>query len=445
MLKFRNMFVVAAISVLVLSLPAVAQNAPATGGPAIIGGMGAAPGVAAPAGAAGRGAAGRGMMMGGRGGTVRSPEILSDKKVTFHISAPQAASVSVSGDWGSGMTAVPAAAPAAPATPGPARGGMGGTAMTKDANGLWTVTVGPLDSEIYGYTLNIDGARIWDPANNQLRRDGSNITSVLIVPGDKGDMYSIKDVPHGTVAKVWYDSPTLNLKRRMYVYTPAGYETSNEKYPVFFLLHGTGGDEDAWTSMGRAPQILDNLIAAGKAKPMIVVMTNGNAWQTAAPDALPTGASGAATDQGLMNSPLFPQSIVKDVLPFMEKAYRVMPGKENRAVAGLSMGGGHTIMATNGNPGVFGYVGVFSSGPRENYRVTFDDNFKKQLAALKESVIFYYVGCGLSDTGAKGGADNLANSLKEYGFNYKYSETPGGHTWNNWRIYLSEFATLIFK
>ncbi len=359
---------------------------------------------------------------GGRGGgSVRSPEILQDNKITFRISAPQATSVSVNGDWG----------------------GNAATAMTKDANGLWSITVGPLASELYGYTFSIDAARVWDPVNNQLKRDGTNITSVLITPGDKGDMYSIKDVPHGTVAKVWYDSPTLNLKRRMYVYTPPGYETSDEKYPVFYLLHGTGGDEDAWTSMGRAPQILDNLIAAGKARPMIVVMTNGNAWQTAAPDALPAGASGAATDQSLTNSPLFPQSLVKDVIPFIEKSYRVIAGKDNRAIAGLSMGGGHTIMATNGNPGVFGYVGVFSSGPREGYRVTYDDNFKKQLSALKESVIFYYVGCGVNDTTAKSGADNLANTLKEYGFNYKYSETPGGHTWSNWRIYLTEFHWLI--
>jgi enterochelin esterase-like enzyme/glyoxylase-like metal-dependent hydrolase (beta-lactamase superfamily II) len=441
MLNARRVLFVCAIVSVFLAVAAFAQNAPAAGGRAGgMGGMGAAPG-----------AAGRGMMMGGGRGGVRSPEVLPDNKVTFRISAPQATSVTVSGDWGAMPSSTPPAAAAGGAGAGAARGaaggrgmGGGGTAMTKDANGLWSVTVGPLQTEIYGYTFNVDGARVWDPANMQLRRDGTNITSVLIVPGDKGDMYAIKDVPHGTLSKVWYDSPTLKLKRRLYVYTPAGYETSTEKYPVFYLLHGTGGDEDAWTSMGRAPQILDNLIASGKAKPMIVVMTNGNAWQTASPDALPAGVSETATDQSLTNSPLFPQSLVKDVVPFIEKNYRVIANKDNRAVAGLSMGGGHTIMASNPYPGVFGYIGVFSSGPRDNYRVEYDETFKTQLAGLKNTVNLYYLGCGVDDA-AKIGTDNLEKSLKEYGFNYKYTLTPGGHTWNNWRIYLSEFPTLIFR
>jgi enterochelin esterase-like enzyme len=399
---------------LCLAIVAVTQNATAAGGRAGQGGA-----------IAGRGdAGGRGMMGGSRGGPVRSPEILSDRRVTFRISAPQATSVSVAGDWS---------------------GTSGTTAMAKDPNGLWSVTIGPLDSEMYGYTFNVDGARVWDPSNNNLKRDVSTVTSVLIVPGDKGDMYSIKEVLHGTLAQVWYDSPTLNLKRRMLLYTPPGYESSTEKYPVLYLLHGSGGDEGQWAALGRATQIIDNLIAAGKCKPMLVVMPNGNAGQKAAPEALPAGGSSAAIDQTPMNSALFPQSLVKDIIPFIEKNYRVIANKDNRAVAGLSMGGGHTIMASNGNPGVFGYVGVFSSGPRDGYRVTFDDNFRKQLSALKESVILYYVGCGINDTGAKGGADNLVNTLKEYGFNYKYSETPGGHTWNNWRIYLTELAPMLFK
>ena len=447
MAKFRRLFLFVAIGVLVLSLVVAAQNVPAAGGRAAMGG-------AAPDGAAGRGAAaGRGMMRGGRGAGVRSPEILSDNKVTFRISAPQATSVSlVSSDWGSDTGSINAA-------------------MAKDEQGVWSVTVGPLASEMYGYTFNVDGAQVWDPANNQLKRDTTNVTSVLIIPGEKGDMYSVKDVPHGTLAKVWYDSPTLNLKRRMYVYTPPGYETSTEKYPVFYLLHGGGGDEDQWTSLGRAPQILDNLIAAGKAKPMIVVMTNGNANQAAGPDGVPAGAGQGRGGMGAMVAPgaargeapargaapvargeagargarggggmmggAFPESLAKDVVLFIEKTYRVIANKENRAVAGLSMGGGHTVSVTLSNPTMFGYIGVFSDGS-----TIVEEEFKR----LKEKEPkLYWVGCGVDDSLAYNNSKNLVEMLKKLEFNYKFRETPGGHSWYNWRIYLTELAPLLFR
>jgi enterochelin esterase-like enzyme len=489
MQKLSKLLWICIVVSLSMAILASAQNAPAAGGPAGGIGMGAGRGAAA----------GRGMMGGGRGGA-RSPEILPDKKVTFRLSAPQATSVSVNGDWNTipasaipdaaalaaARAAAAAATTSAPAAPGAARGGdaaargaapaggaargergaapaapgaaamggMGGTAMTKDANGVWSVTVGPLNSEIYGYTFNVDGARIWDPANIQLKRDGTRIESVLIVPGERGDLYSIKDVPHGTMAQVWYDSPTLNLKRRMYVYTPAGYETSTQKYPVFYLLHGGGGDEDAWTSLGRAPQILDNLIASGKAKPMIVVMTNGNANQTAAPDIAPApaaGARGAAPAGGAARGerggaapaapgaaagPSFPDSLAKDVVPFIEKTYRVIANKQNRAVAGLSMGGGHTISVTLANPGMFGYIGVFSDG----FGVV-EEDFKE---LKKENPLLYWVGCGINDQ-AYNNSQPLLGILKKLDFKYTFYETTGGHTWYNWRLYLTEFSQLLFK
>lgn len=371
------------------------------------------------------GAAGQGMMgMGGRSTAIRSPEILPDKKVTFRISAPQASVVSVSGDWGGQGGAFGAGGP--------------GTAMTKDDQGIWSVTVGPLESELYGYTFNIDGAQVWDPANSHLKRDGTNIQSVLIIPGEKGDLYSVKDVPHGTLAKVWYDSPTLNLKRRMYVYTPPGYETSTEKYPVLYLLHGAGGDEDAWTSLGREPQIMDNLIAAGKAKPMIVVMTNGNANQAAAPDAIPANAVQATTRGragGGMSGNSFPDSLAKDVIPFIEKSYRVLNNKQNRAVAGLSMGGGHTITVSTSYPTMFDYIGVMSMGSN-------DETLFVKLKA--ENPKLFWVGCG-SDDFLIANARNLVEILKKQEFNYQFRESTGGHTWTNWRIYLSELAPLLFK
>ncbi len=425
MLKLRKIFSVCVIVSLCLAMAAVAQDAPAgRGGVGAPGGRGAAPGA-------------RGMrgMFGGRGAAVRSPEIADDNTVTFRISAPDATSVSVRGDWG----------------------GQGGE-MTKDPNGLWSATVGPLESELYGYTFNISGAQVWDAANNQLKRDGTRITSVLIIPGEKGDLYSVQDVPHGTLAQVWYDSPTLNLKRRIYVYTPPGYETSGEEYPVLYLLHGAGGDEDAWTSLGRTPHIMDNLIASGRAKPMLVVMTNGNANQTAAPDARPAGVepaarggavgargeAPAARGAGARGGPRpisygggFPESLAQDVVPFIENSYRVLTNKQNRAVAGLSMGGGHTISVTVNNPDMFDYIGVMSNGTGEENADQFD-------ALAQANPKLYWVGCGEGDFLVER-AKSLAQILEDKGFTYTFYENTGGHTWTNWRIYLSQLAPLLFQ
>jgi enterochelin esterase family protein len=395
MYKLRKFFLFYLIVSFCLVAATNAQNAPAPRG-------------------AGRG----GMAMFGRSRGPVSPEIHPDNKVTFRISAPQASQVRVSGDWGTGFSS---------------------EEMSKDQEGLWSVTVGPLEPEFYGYSFSVDGVQVLDPSNPQIKRDGTRNASVLMVPGEKSDLYLVKDVPHGTLSKVWYDSPTLGMKRLMYVYTPAGYESSSEKYPVLYLLHGGGGDEDAWTTLGRAPQILDNLIAAKKAKPMIVVMPNGNATQAAAPGAAPAGpvqATAGARDGG-MSQGRYEQSLAKDIVPYIEKNYRVTANKDNRAVAGLSMGGGHTIRVTLNNPDMFGYIGVFSDGSRAE-----EEDFKK----LKEKEPkLYWVGCGVDDTLAYSNSQNLVEMLKKLEFNYKFRETPGGHTWANWRIYLSELSPMLFK
>src|ERR1035441_1188349 len=199
---------------------------------------------------------GRGMPEGGRGPALRSPEILDDQKVTFRLRAPNAAEVSVNGDWPQGR----------------------GVKMTKDDAGVWSAIVGPLTPELWAYTFSVDGVSLLDSANPNILRDGTRYSNFLIVDGALSDTYKIKDVPHGNVSLVWYDSPTLSTAspRRMYVYTPPGYDKTTDKYPVFYLLHGAGGDEDAWNNMGRASVIMDNLIAAKKARPMLVVITNGN-------------------------------------------------------------------------------------------------------------------------------------------------------------------------
>ena len=197
------------------------------------------------------------------GPRIVSPEIKDDGTVTFRLRAPNASDVALNGDWPQGR----------------------GVKMAKDDAGIWSATVGPLPPELWAYTFSVNGVSLLDTANPNLLRDGTRYSNFLIVDGALSDTYKIKNVPHGNVSLVWYDSPTLASAspRRMYFYTPPGYDKTADKYPVLYLLHGAGGDEDAWNNMGRASVIMDNLIAAKKAKPMLVVMTNGNANQKMGP------------------------------------------------------------------------------------------------------------------------------------------------------------------
>jgi enterochelin esterase-like enzyme len=362
-----------------------------------------------------------------------SPELLPDNKVTFRVYARDASKISVSGEWQTGFGA--------------------SETLVKNDTGLFVLTVGPLKPELYGYTFMVDGVRTIDPNNVQVRRDGTNYQSYFIVPGPASDLYFQKNgVPHGTVNEIWYKSSVLNIDRRVYVYTPAGYEGGSARYPVFYLLHGAGGDEDAWTTMGRAAQIMDNLIAQGKAKPMIVVMTNGNANQAGAQNEIPAitvqGEQGMAAYQRLAGK--FEEHLVTDVVPFIEKTYRTLKGKENRAIAGLSMGGAHTQTITNNNPGMFDYIGVYSMGlmnfgPQNQDAAKLDQERDAKIEALKKSGYkLYWVGCGKDDFLYQS-VVSLRALLDKHGFKYTYRESEGGHTWTNWRIYLSEFAPLLFK
>jgi enterochelin esterase-like enzyme len=362
-----------------------------------------------------------------------SPEILPDNKVTFRVYSKDATTVSVSGEW---------------------QAGYGGSEnLVRNDTGMFTLTVGPLKPELYGYTFTIDGVRSIDPNNVQVRRDGVNYQSFFIVPGSESDLYFHKqDVAHGNIEKVWYKSDVLGFDRRVYVYTPPGYKGGTQSYPVFYLLHGAGGDEDAWTNMGRTAQIMDNLIAQGKAKPMIVVMTNGNANQAGAQNEVPPlavrGEQGMAAYTRLAGK--FEEHLVKDVVPFIELNYRTLKGKDDRAIAGLSMGGGHTQTITNDNPGMFGYIGVFSMGimnmGRQNPDAEkLDQERIAKLKALKNSGYkLYWIACGKDDFLYQS-VITLRSTLDKVGLKYIYRESTGGHTWANWRIYLSEFAPMLFR
>ena len=371
--------------------------------------------------------------------TAPSADISADNRVTFRLYAPEATDVRVTGNWPDGAN----------------------LAMTKDERGVWSTTVGPLKPELWSYRFVVNGVPTVDPHNNSVIRDGLRVDNVLLVPGAESALYQIRDVPHGTLSAVWYDSPSLKLRRRMQVYTPPGYETSATRYPVLYLLHGYGGDENEWINLGRTVQILDNLIAAGRARPMIVVMPNGHAAERMAPGNGPiegqtprpqpaigpptpppapaTAKPMTAATRGMVLGGSYSDSFMTDVVPFVERTYRAAPGSENRAVAGLSMGGMHTLAIATRNSEAFEYVGIFSHASRV------DDSVSDRLAALRKgSPKLVYMAVGVDDFLLEN-SRALLQRMKQIGLTPEYHETPGAHTWFVWRQYLSEFAPKLFR
>lgn len=369
----------------------------------------------------------------GRGSRIVSPQINEDNSVTFRLVAPKAVKVHVAGDF------LPAEGVDTKEVPTFAE-------MT-EKNGVWEYTTKPLASELYSYSFIVDGLKILDPSNVYINRDVASTMNIFIVGGGCGDYYKVNDVPHGTVSKVWYDSPTLNLTRRMTVYTPAGYDKNKkQKYPVFYLLHGAGGDEEAWMDLGRTSQILDNLIAQGKAEPMIVVMTNGNAGEVAAPGEGPEGFRQASSKQRGMMDGAFEESF-KDVVNYIESNYRVYKDKKHRAIAGLSMGGYHSLHISKYYPDMFDYVGLFSAAARfhEKSESPVYQNEKEQIAAqFAKKPALYWIAIGKDDFLYEENV-KYRQFLDEKGFEYEYFENGEGHIWRNWRIYLTMFAPRLFK
>lgn len=370
------------------------------------------------------------------GAQIVSPQVNPDQTVTFRFSGKKAKSVKVMADFIPGNIAD----------------------MKEGKDGVWEYTTAPLEPNYYCYNFVIDGNKTVDPANVYINRDVATITNCFIVSkekGDQGDYYSVNNVPHGTVRKMWYHSNVLNMDRRITVYTPAGYESSNEKYPVFYLLHGAGGDEEAWYTQGRVTQQLDNLIAEGKAKPMILVMTNGNAWESAAKGESAEGyvqPDMRAKHDNVLEGGFelhFPE-----VIKFIEKNFRCKTDKKNRAIAGLSMGSFHSENISKYYPTKFHYVGLFSGasvgdGRRGEGASTCPVymNFDKQMAAQFSKAncpALYFIACGKTDFVMKGVTD-LRAYLDAHNYPYEYRETEGGHIWNNWRIYFTEFSQKIFK
>lgn len=343
-----------------------------------------------------------------------SPEVKNDS-VTFRLKADYATQVSLYGSWMPGY--------------------FDKIDLKRGENNVWSVKIAAPDPEIYTYNFIVDGTAVSDPNNVLMQRDGTRYLSMLLIDGERSENYKEAN-QRGTVTHMWYDSNILGLNRRLTVYTPYGYETNKKaKYPVLYLLHGAGGDEEAWTSMGRAAQILDNLIEKGLAKPMIVVMPNGNPGQQAACTLNLPAKDINWRDPAFAN--VYVKSLCEEIVPFIEKNFRVNAKPESRAIAGLSMGGGHTISASTLYPELFDYICPLSAAGSMT---------PEQAAALKAAgVKLYWVGCGNTDFLWNG---NLA--LKKVCEdanmdNFVFFESDGGHVWANWRLYLNTFARLLFK
>lgn len=348
-----------------------------------------------------------------------SPEIHADNSVTIRLYAPNAESVTLVGDF------------------------VDNASMRCNAEGVWEYTSEPLASELYCYWFNVDGIdHVNDPMNSYVMRDVGSQMNYFIIPGERGDLYAAQDVPHGTMSKVWA-KVSDGRERRMTIYTPAGYEQGKGRYPVLYLLHGMGGDEDAWSATGRVAEIMDNLIAEGKAEAMIVVMTNGCTKHVSAPGYSHEGMWRPYMS-GSMDGSF--EAMFPSIVEWVDDHYRTKAKKAYRAIAGLSMGGFHSMQISKEYPAMFDYVGLFSAAifrGKEGVE-TYANTEAKLKRQFQEGVKLYWIGIGKDDFLYDENVRYRA-LLDSEGYPYTYRESEGGHIWRNWRIYLGEYAQLLFK
>jgi enterochelin esterase-like enzyme len=340
-----------------------------------------------------------------------SPEVHADCTVTFRLSAPKATQVRLTGD------VVKEAQD-----------------LRKDDKGVWAVTIGPLRPDLYGYRFSVDGVTVVDPSNQ------ARPATMFTVPGDGPAIYDLRPVLHGTLQERWYQSSALDTQRRVFVYTPPNYERETTRYPVLYLLHGAGNDESSWSEGGRVNLILDNLIADGKLKPLIVVMPYGYAYP-------PTHPLAAGADAMKRQRAGFERDLIQEVFPLVEAHFRVYPDRDHRAIAGLSLGGAQALGTGLSHPELFSRVAGFSPALGA---VTQEQagglDFKKLVADSKKVNDQYkvlWVGCGTDDS--------LFQSVKQFdamltaaGVHHAWRESDGAHTWLNWRRYLAEVAPMLF-
>jgi enterochelin esterase family protein len=336
-----------------------------------------------------------------------SPEVHSDRSVTFRLRAPNAKQVKVSGE-----------------------GAMREAVLTND-QGAWSATIGPLEPDIYGYSMVVDGLAIVDPDNPWVKPMRGARTSVVLVPGEPPRLWEIQSVPHGTVHEHSYFSKSLSVERRLHVYTPPGYEKDSKSYPVLYLLHGSGDNDATWSAVGHAQFIEDNLLAARKAPPMIIVMPEGHAFN---------GNPGQVTTNMITrNVEDFGNDLLKDVMPMIEATYRAKADRESRAIIGLSMGGGQSLGVGLRHRELFAWVGGMSSYVPDPAKLV-EEVFPESKSDLK----LLWFACGKDDRLVEN-ARQLSAALKQKGISHKFVETPGSHAWPVWRRNVAEFLPLLFS
>lgn len=351
----------------------------------------------------------------------KSVESLPDHRVTFRLCAPNATWVSVT------------SSDLADVIPMGIGGGPAGLTMTRDAQGLWSVTTpAPVAPDTYRFSFNVDGVSVPDPQGTSFSLTRVGQFSTFEAPGAEGAFQTYdKAVPHGVVSVVEYWSASLGTLRRAHVYTPPGYMRDSAHYPVLYLVHGAGDSDDSWTSVGHAHYILDNLIAAGKAKAMIVVMPFGHTPEGKGANML------ANTD--------FAQDFFKDLIPYVDEHFRTIKEPSARAMAGLSMGGAHTLQFGLTHPELFRHIGIFSMGFMTADQITAYEAANAQaLSQSGKSMKLVYYAIGNKDFLYASAAPTRA-MMDKYGIKYVYHESDGGHTWINWRRYFTDFAPRLFK
>jgi len=340
---------------------------------------------------------------------VHSPELHEDRTVTFRYRSANAKKVEVSGEWGGGNKA-----------------------MTKDGENVWSVTLGPFEPELYGYSLVVDGLRVVDPSNTYTKPARSTSTSVLDIPGKPPLIHDWQDVPHGVVHTHDYVSKATGSLRRVQVYTPPGYGTTKRKvnYPVLYLLHGSGDNEMTWTALGRAHWITNNLLAQKKCVPMVIVMTNGHAVER-------------RTDADRWrNVEMYEKELLESVIPLVESNYTVKTDAKHRGIIGLSMGGQQSLVVGIKNAEKFAWVGGMSSAVRDPD--TTIGPILKQSGKLNKYLKVLWFACGIDDFLLNENR-RFSAILDERGIRHGYKETPGNHSWPVWRKYLAEFLPMVFK
>ena len=356
-------------------------------------------------------------------GNIVSPEIANDNTVTFRMFAPNAQKVEIEGNF----------------LPRTRRGGR--TAMTKDERGVWSYKTEPLTPEMHTYCYYVDGIRMTDPNNIYMCRDIATYTNYFFIDGELSANYIVRDVPHGTVSKVWYPSPGLEMDaRRFTVYTPAGYEEGKKRYPVLYLQHGGGEDESGWTHQGKTNHILDNLIAEGKGMEMIVVMANGNITVP--------GTGFGYSIQGMKG---FEEELTKVIVPYIDNNFRTIPDKQHRALSGLSMGGGQSFFVGLQHTELFSYIGVFSTGVFGGIRETKSFDAEAAMPGLvsqhdkyNKALKLFYISVGTDDPRLSSTQKAVAD-MRQSGLAITFNTFPGDHEWQVWRKSLHDFAQKLFK